>query len=85
MIVATTHQTKDGQPKILPECTFPLTAREEVDVLVTEHAVFRFEKGKMILVEIGDHLTLEDLKSITPAEYEIHPHLKVVNRWEGLE
>ena len=85
VIVATTHQTKDGQPKILPECTYPLTAREEVDVLVTEHAVFRFEKGKMILVEIGDHLTLEDLKSITPAEYEIHPHLKVVNRWEGLE
>ena len=39
----------------------------------------------MILVEIGNHLALEDLKSITPAEYEIHPHLKVVNRWEGLE
>lgn len=85
VIVTTTHQTKNGEPKILPKCTYPLTARGEVDVLVTEHAVFRFEEGKMILVEIGDHLALEDLKSITPAEYEIHPHLKVVNRWKGLE
>ena len=85
VIVATTHLTKDGKPKILPECTYPLTAREEVDVLVTEHAVFRFEKGKMFLVEIGDHLTMEELKSITPAEYDIHPDLKVVDRWEGLK
>ena len=82
VIVATTHQTPRRESRrLLPECTYPLTAREEVDVLVTEHAVFRFEKGKMILVDIGDHLALEDLKSITPAEYEIHPHLKVVNRW----
>ncbi|MDN4595253.1 3-oxoacid CoA-transferase subunit B [Polycladomyces subterraneus] len=84
VIVATTHQTKEGQPKILPECTLPLTARGEVDVLVTEHAVFHFNEGRMILVEIGDHLDLKELKSITPADYEIHPQLTVVDRWEGV-
>src|SRR5690606_20579766 len=82
VIVATTHRTKEGQPKLLPECTLPLTARGEVDVLVTEHAVFRFEANCMILTEIGSHLSLRELKAITPAEFQVHPQLKVVNRKE---
>jgi 3-oxoacid CoA-transferase B subunit len=84
VIVATTHLTKDGNPKILPSCTYPLTAKQVVDVLVTEHAVFHFREGQMTLVEIGDHLTLEELKAITPAGYGVHPGLTVAKRKEAI-
>jgi 3-oxoacid CoA-transferase B subunit len=80
VIVTTTHLTVDGSPKLLPSCTFPLTAREEVDVLITEYAVFRFVNQQMILEEIVDDISLCQLKQITPANYDISDQLRVIPR-----
>jgi 3-oxoacid CoA-transferase B subunit len=82
VIVVTTHLTSDGKPKLLPSCTYPLTARSEVDVLVTEFAVFRFENAKMILEELVDEISLDQLKEITPANYRLSDHFRVVRRPE---
>lgn len=83
VIVAMQHTTKEGEPKLVPQCTLPLTARGEADAVVTEHAVFRFQNGRMVLVEIGDHIDLETLRRLTAATFEVDESLRVVKRWEG--
>ncbi|MGM0610316.1 MAG: CoA-transferase, partial [Thermodesulfobacteriota bacterium] len=39
LIVTTTHTTRKGAPKIIPECTLPVTAKGCVDMIITELAV----------------------------------------------
>jgi 3-oxoacid CoA-transferase B subunit len=75
IIVTTQHVTKDGRPKLLPACTYPLTAKGEVDVVVTEYAVFRFIDGKMVLEELAEGWTPDKLKAITPANYTVSENL----------
>ena len=73
VIVVTQHSTKSGAPKILPQCSLPLTARAVVDMVITEYAVFHFEKGLMILDEITSDTTMEYIENMTPAHYEMSP------------
>ncbi|MBS4210983.1 MULTISPECIES: 3-oxoacid CoA-transferase subunit B [Neobacillus] len=80
VIAAMTHLSPKGEPKILPECTYPLTAKNRVDTIVTEYAVFKFREGKLYLVEMVDELTFEQLKEMTPASYEIADDFKWVKR-----
>ncbi|GHH99802.1 3-oxoacid CoA-transferase subunit B [Neobacillus kokaensis] len=75
VIVTTQHCAKNGDPKILRRCTFPITAKNLVSLLITEYAVFRFENGKMILEELAEEMTESELKKITPAEYIVSPNL----------
>lgn len=77
VIIATQHATKEGNAKIVPQCTLPLTARQAVDMIITEYAMFHFEGGKLMLDEITSDITLAELKKITTAHYEISPKLKV--------
>lgn len=76
VIVTTQHCTKNGEPKILPKCTYPITAKGVVKVLITEYAVFKFENNQMILEEIIGDITEEQLKEITPANYVVSEKLK---------
>ncbi|GAX90152.1 3-oxoacid CoA-transferase subunit B [Effusibacillus lacus] len=80
VIVATTHLTPDGKPKLLPSCTYPLTAKEEVDILVTEFAVFRFVDSKMVLEEMVDELTLDQLREMTPAHFSVSDSFRIAKR-----
>lgn len=82
VIVATMHLTPKGDAKILPKCTYPLTAKERVDTIVTEYAVFKIREGKLWLVEMVDDITLDELKEMTPASYEIAEGFKTVKRKE---
>jgi 3-oxoacid CoA-transferase B subunit len=75
VIVTTQHCAKNGEPKILRRCTYPITAKNVVRLLITELAVFRFENGKMILEEISEEITEQGLKEITPAEYTVSANL----------
>lgn len=80
VIAAMSHLSPKGEPKILPECTYPLTAKNRVDTIVTEYAVFKFSEGRMYLVEMVDEISLEQLKEMTPASYEVAEDFKVVKR-----
>jgi 3-oxoacid CoA-transferase B subunit len=76
VIVTTQHCAKNEKPKILRSCTYPITAKNVVSLLITEYAVFRFENGKMILEELTEGMTEQELKDITPAEYIVPSNLK---------
>jgi len=69
VIIATTHTTKDGRPKLVKKCTLPLTAVNVVDVVVTELALFRFRDGKMILEEMAPDVTVDDIRACTEADF----------------
>ncbi len=68
VIVAMEHTSKDTI-KILKKCTLPLTAYKEVDMIITERAVFDVTPDGLILTEINPLFTLDDIKSSTKAEF----------------
>jgi 3-oxoacid CoA-transferase B subunit len=75
VIVAMEHVTKTGEPKILPRCTLPLTARREVDLIVTDLAVIRVTPGGLVLEELSEDTTVEEVVRSTAARLAIRPEL----------
>ncbi len=71
IIIATMHTSKDSTPKLLRKLTFPSSGIRKVNMIVTEHAVFEFKDEKMFLIEVLSDISLEKLKDITPANYEV--------------
>lgn len=69
LIVTMTHTNPNGAPKIVPDCTLPITASGVVDVLITDLAVFRFEGGRMFLVELMPGASLEDVRRKTSGPF----------------
>ena len=71
VIVTTTHTSKDGKSKILKECTYPITSTRSVDLIITELAVFKVVNKELVLVELMPHITIEEVKAKTVAEFTI--------------
>jgi 3-oxoacid CoA-transferase subunit B len=59
------HATRDNKPKILRECTLPLTGVEVVDHIVTELAVIDITSNGLLLRELAPDATLEQVQSLT--------------------
>lgn len=78
VIVAMEHTSKDGEPKIVEECTLPLTACHEVDLIVTNMAVIEVTPDGLVLKEIAPGLSVEDVRKATEPELIISPELKVM-------
>lgn len=73
--VATTHCDKKGRPKLVKECTLPLTGEKVVSVVVTEFCVIRKVNGKMVLCEIAPEVTEEEVRANTAMDYTVSPDL----------
>jgi 3-oxoacid CoA-transferase len=71
LIITMEHTTSDGQPKLLPRCTLPLTAIQAVDVVITELAIFRFRHGQLTLCQLMPGATLEEVRAKTSAQFVI--------------
>ncbi|MGH9587323.1 MAG: CoA transferase subunit B [Acidobacteriaceae bacterium] len=67
VIVAMEHTTKDGQPKILPHCTLPITGLKVVDTIATEMAWIRVTPEGLVVEDIAPGLTFEDVQRATAA------------------
>jgi len=78
LIVAMEHVTKTGEPKIVKQCTYPLTAKECVNLIVTDLAVIEVTKEGLLLKEIAPGLTAEDIQSVTEPRLIISQELKEV-------
>jgi 3-oxoacid CoA-transferase subunit B len=63
------HVDRKGEPKIVPECTFPLTGRACVTRIYTDLAVFHVVDGSLRLVECAPGVTREDVRARTTASY----------------
>jgi len=70
VVVAMTHTAK-GAPKIVRECTLPLTSTRAVDLVVTELAVIGFPNGRATLLETGPGISVAQVAAATEAELVI--------------
>ena len=75
VIVAMEH-TQKGSPKILKECTLPLTAKGQVNLIVTEMAVIEVTPDGLVLTEYNPEFTVEEIQAATEAKLTISPDLK---------
>lgn len=78
LIVAMEHITNKGEYRILKQCTYPLTAKECVDLIVTNLAVIEVTKDGLLLREVAPGLTAEDVQSVTEPELIISPDLREI-------
>ncbi|MFG1498575.1 3-oxoacid CoA-transferase subunit B [Halobacteriovorax sp. XZX-3] len=61
IIVMMSHYSKTGEPKLLPECTLPLTGKSVVNYVVTECGSFKIEDGKFKVLNMANGLTIKEL------------------------
>ena len=71
VIVAMQHVGPDGSPKLLRDCTLPLTGRRCTDMVVTDLAVVRITDRGFVLEEYAPETTAEDVARATGAPLDI--------------
>jgi 3-oxoacid CoA-transferase subunit B len=75
LIIVMTHTTKDDKPKILKQCTFPLTAPRCVSLIITDLAVIEVREERLVLKEIAPGWSAEEVQELTGAKLTIAPDL----------
>lgn len=71
VVVLTTHLTKNGDPKIVRECTLPLTGVGVVNRVITDLAVFDVVDGGLALVRTAPGVTVERLRDLTDGRFTV--------------
>jgi 3-oxoacid CoA-transferase B subunit len=69
VIVAMEHTDKENNPKLVRECSFPLTGKECVDLVITDLAVIEVTSSGLLIKELAPGWALQDVQDLT------EPHL----------
>ncbi len=77
VILAMEHTAK-GAPKILKKCTLPLTAKGQVNMIITEMGVMEITPDGIVLTEINPEFTVEQVQAATEATLIVSPNLKKI-------
>ena len=75
VIIAMEHTSPKGDPRIVKDCTIPLTASHEVDMIVTERCVIEVTKQGLLLKEINPLFSIDDILDSTGADLIIAKEL----------
>ena len=78
VIVAMEHSDRDGNSKIVKECSFPLTGKGCVDLIVTDIAVIEVTPDGLLLKEVAPTWTAAEVQA------ETGPHLIVSEELSGV-
>jgi 3-oxoacid CoA-transferase len=73
IVVMMFHLTRDGAPKLVPACTYPLTAERCVSTVVTDLAVVDVEPDGFVLRELAPGVRADDLREVTGAPLRVPP------------
>jgi 3-oxoacid CoA-transferase subunit B len=79
VVVLMEHAAKDGSPKILRQCSLPLTGQGVVSLIITELAVLRVDtpgQPGLTLVELAPNVTLDEVRQTTDAPFQVQDGLK---------
>jgi 3-oxoacid CoA-transferase subunit B len=73
VVIVMEHSEKSGAPKLVNQCSLPLTGKNVVDLVVTELGVFEVNRGKspMRLLELAPGVTLDEVKAKTEPAFEV--------------
>jgi 3-oxoacid CoA-transferase subunit B len=75
VIVVMEHVAKDGSPKLVEQCTLPLTGRACIDRVITDLAVFDVTADGFRLIELAPGVTVEQVTDATGAPFTVGPDL----------
>ena len=76
VIVAMEHTDRNGEPKIVEECTFPLTGKGCVYLIVTDLAVIECDGQGLTLKVVAPDWTPEEVQQLTGAKLTVSPDVK---------
>jgi len=74
------HVTKDGSPKILKNCTYPLTAKNAVKRIYTDLAVIDITEAGLIVREMLKSISFDMLQSLTEAPLSLDDQWEILTR-----
>ncbi|MCL5046112.1 MAG: 3-oxoacid CoA-transferase subunit B [Actinobacteria bacterium] len=82
VIVTMLHTARNGEAKIVRECTVPVTGKGQADMIITDLAVFILRDGWIVLEEIAPGTTPEEVKRLTGAPFQMSPNLRYMDSGE---
>ncbi|MBO8165073.1 MAG: CoA transferase subunit B [Brevibacillus sp.] len=79
IVVIMEHVNKHGQPKILNTCSLPLTGKQVVNRIITDRAVLDVTEQGLLLVEIAEGYSVDDIQACTEPKLIISDQLKTIS------
>jgi 3-oxoacid CoA-transferase subunit B len=78
VIVMMEHASKDGKPKVLRQCSLPITGRGCVSAVCTDLAWIEIGPGGLLLRELAPGVTVEQVQALTEPRLQISPDVKTM-------